>query len=108
MFFEPSSRPVDEHRDSVPTIIFGSFLTAHAGIENSATACCSVVGSEYENSIILNAEINEELTGFSDVIIDIGDHAKESGDAGLLIFVKIEVFLRTVKRAMRSICGNVS
>ena len=67
-----------------------------------------ILAHENENSIFLDAEISKELAGFSDVLIDIGDHTKEGGDSILLILVKVEVFLRAVKRTMGSICGNVS
>ena len=90
MFVEPCSGPVDEHGDPVATLVFGSFSASHARVENIAAGGGSVVGGEDEDGVLFDAEINEELAGFADVLVDVGDHAEEGGDPGLLVLIEVE------------------
>ena len=83
MLVESGSGPVDEHGDAVSSVVFGAFSASHASVENIAAGGGSVVGGEDEDGVVCDAEFGDELAGGSDVLVDVGDHAEEGGDAVL-------------------------
>ena len=56
----------------------------------------------------MNSEFPEQGPRLSHVVIDVGDHPEERGDLIGLVLVHIEVFLRAMKRAVRSVGRHIS
>ena len=107
MGIESCGGPVNEHGDTVATVIGGAFVAPHACIEDSGAGGGAVVGGEDEDGVVGDTKVGDELAGGTDVVIDVGDHAKEGRDSWILVFVEIEILLRAVKRAVRRIGRDV-
>ncbi len=88
-------------------IVLTAFLAAHAGIEHAGTSRRAVVGGEDEDRVLFQAFIGQQLAQLADVVVDIGNHAKEVGLCHFQLLVRCTEGLGRVHRTVRSVGGNV-
>ena len=103
LFRNAAGRPVKIKRHTMASFVGASLLAFHAGIENFFATGRSVVRSINKDRVVLDSKFFDQLASLTDVVVDIGNHAIESSDLVGLIFIHVEVFLRTMQRTMRSV-----
>ena len=108
MLVESGGGPVDEERHAMATVVLGTFLPSHAGVEDLGAGGGTIVGGENEDGVVCHSKVGEKFSGLANVVIDVGDHSEKGCDFGILILVEIEIFLRAMQGAVRGVGGNVS
>ena len=95
--------PVNEAGDTVSSIVRTALLTSHIAVEDLVSTSSSIVRCENEDRIVGNALVLNQLSQFTDVGINVRNHAQKIGHAFTLVLVRFAPFFRTMQRAVRGI-----
>ena len=101
-------RPVDEERHAMATIILATFFSTHAVVVNVRATGGAVVGGENENGVVGQAFLLEKRAHRTDVVINVGNHAKKVGNVHTLLHVRRAGFHRRMHRAVRGVGAEVN